>query len=171
MLKSLVWIVALVVANSVASVSAQDAPLGNVTVDQLVHLLAPRQALHVRGLGIQPTELLPPRVDLAIPFDYDSAVLNDKAKAIADVLAEALQTDQLKEHRFRLIGHTDAKGAEDYNQVLSLRRALAVEKYLISAFGIGIDKLEADGMGETQLLFPDQPEDGRNRRVEVQTID
>ena len=170
MLKKSILTLAIATAMT-APTAAQEAPLSTVSVDQLVEELQPKQTIKLRGIGIQPTEVPPPSVDLAIPFDYDSDALNKEAKAIADVLAAALESDQLRTLSFRLIGHTDAKGSDDYNQILSLKRALAVESYLVGDYGIALDRLSVEGKGESELLFPDQPDDARNRRVEVQTVE
>lgn len=52
-------------------------------------------------------------------FDFDSARLRPEGVAILDQLAAALQTAELKDNRFLIESHTDAKGGADYNQRLS----------------------------------------------------
>jgi outer membrane protein OmpA-like peptidoglycan-associated protein len=42
-----------------------------------------------------------------------------------------------------------------------------VRSYLIAQFGIAAERLAAKGYGKSQLLDPDRPEDGVNRRVQV----
>jgi outer membrane protein OmpA-like peptidoglycan-associated protein len=65
-------------------------------------------------------------------------------------------------------GHTDSNGGDDYNLVLSQRRAESVKDYLTS-HGIGSMRLAASGMGERQPLAGNDSAMGRqqNRRVEV----
>jgi outer membrane protein OmpA-like peptidoglycan-associated protein len=69
--------------------------------------------------------------------------------------------------RFRLEGHTDAKGSYEYNMDLSRRRALSVQRYLMDNFNMSSSLLPIDGYGESRPLPNIDPEDGRNRRVEV----
>ena len=64
-------------------------------------------------------------------------------------------------------GHTDAKGADDYNQRLSQRRAQAVRDFLVTNFAIEPEKLMAVGYGEEQLKSVDEPLAAVNRRVQV----
>ncbi|MCY1251031.1 Photosystem I chlorophyll a apoprotein A2 [compost metagenome] len=46
--------------------------------------------------------------------------------------------------------HTDSRGNDDYNQLLSEKRAQATKHYMISQ-GIDSSRLSAKGYGETQL--------------------
>ena len=70
---------------------------------------------------------------------------------------------------FVIAGHTDASGAAGYNRELSERRAETVKKYLVDR-GIDPQRLETIGSGEDDLLLPDNPNDGRNRRVEIRNL-
>ena len=67
-----------------------------------------------------------------------------------------------------MIGHTDSKGSESYNQGLSERRAQAVTALLVAA-GVDASIIDTSGMGETQPVASNDTEEGRarNRRVEV----
>jgi OOP family OmpA-OmpF porin len=68
----------------------------------------------------------------------------------------------------RIEGHTDAKGAEGYNQKLSSKRADAVEKYLVSN-GIEASKISKKGFGESMPVVPNDTDFNRakNRRAEL----
>lgn len=67
-----------------------------------------------------------------------------------------------------LIGHADARGADDYNLDLSIRRAEAVRRVLQAALpGVNIT---SEGKGKRELLFTDAQLDSEhelNRRVEI----
>lgn len=65
-----------------------------------------------------------------------------------------------------LTGHTDGQGEEAYNQKLSENRANAVRTYLIGK-GIGENKIEATGKGESEPIATNDNAEGRakNRRV------
>ena len=69
--------------------------------------------------------------------------------------------------RLRVAGHTDRIGEPGKNQLLSEQRAAAVKAYLVKA-GIGPERLETVGYGDTRPLYPSP--DVRNRRVEVSEV-
>lgn len=111
----------------------------------------------------------PAAVNLTIPFEYNSAELRPEAVQQLVQLEAALRADALQRFRFLVAGHTDARGNPAYNRELSQRRAEAVRRFLVAA-GIGADRLDAVGLGEDRLLLPQQPEDARNRRVEIRNL-
>jgi outer membrane protein OmpA-like peptidoglycan-associated protein len=121
-----------------------------------------RLGLEVRGL--QDDQLT---VDLAeeVPFAVNSAELPDQAQKILGQLAEVLILHSSA--RVTLIGHTDDRGAADYNRRLSLSRARAVGAYL-SAKGVPEERISTQGMGEDAPLAGEGgPNPARQRRVEV----
>ncbi|MDR0354870.1 MAG: OmpA family protein [Deltaproteobacteria bacterium] len=108
-----------------------------------------------------------PRLALNILFEFDKDVLTSEARDVLDTLGRAMTSPELAGSRFRLEGHTDAVGTFEYNMDLSRRRALSSQKYLMDNFGLSSSQLVIDGMGESRPLPNIDPEDGRNRRVEV----
>jgi outer membrane protein OmpA-like peptidoglycan-associated protein len=52
--------------------------------------------------------------------------------------------------RVRLIGHTDPKGTDDYNDKLSMRRANAIKSYL-TARGYPLDRIMTEGRGKRDI--------------------
>ncbi|MCE2773663.1 MAG: OmpA family protein, partial [Bacteroidetes bacterium] len=73
--------------------------------------------------------------------------------------------------RIEISGHTDSKGADDYNQRLSESRAKAVVEYVVSK-GIKANRMEYKGYGETQPIDSNDTDPGRanNRRTEFKII-
>ena len=108
-------------------------------------------------------------IDLNIPFELNSRELRPDAVAQLVQLEAALRTDALAGFRFRITGHTDASGAAEYNRALSLRRAESVQHFLAD-HGIDVARLDIAGAGSDQLLRPDAPRDGANRRVEIRNL-
>lgn len=106
-------------------------------------------------------------IDMRVHFEFDSDTLTPEANEALDELAEAINSNALADYRFRLEGHTDALGSDEYNQDLSDRRAASVSYYLTDAHGIDADRLESIGFGESQLAAQDDPTSGLNRRVRV----
>jgi OOP family OmpA-OmpF porin len=70
--------------------------------------------------------------------------------------------------RLVIEGHTDAVGAEAYNETLSQRRAQSVVRWLTDR-GIDADRLKAVGYGESRPVSTNESSQGRalNRRVEL----
>ncbi len=73
--------------------------------------------------------------------------------------------------RIRIVGHTDSKGAEEDNMVLSQGRADAVKAYLVGK-GIDASRIETQGMGETAPIQSNKTAAGRaaNRRIEFTVL-
>jgi len=65
-------------------------------------------------------------------------------------------------------GHTDSEGTDERNAALSVRRAMAVKKYLMS-HGIAEGRLETHGYGAHRPIASNETAEGmaQNRRVEM----
>lgn len=98
-------------------------------------------------------------------FGFDQAQLNTSAEDNLDKLVNVLQ--KYPETNIQVIGHTDSRGSEDYNQKLSEQRANRVVEYLKN-HGIASSRLSAKGMGEMDPIASNETDEGRakNRRVE-----
>jgi OOP family OmpA-OmpF porin len=109
---------------------------------------------------------------LALPFQTGSATLAPDAEKVLDALARALNSPELARYRFRIEGHTDTSGEAPVNLALSERRAATVREHLVSRLGVAAARLEAVGLGETQLLVqtPDATAEPRNRRVQIVNV-
>jgi outer membrane protein OmpA-like peptidoglycan-associated protein len=128
---------------------------------------APREAAVIRQETTAPAGV--PAVSLTVTFATGSSALSPQAEQTLATLGRALASPDLAPFRFRIEGHTDTVGTSDQNQDLSRRRAETVRDFLVGRFGISAARLEAVGLGETQLLVPtpDQTPEARNRRVQV----
>ena len=107
------------------------------------------------------------RIDLEILFDYDSDRINPASVKQLIALGEALNDPSLGKGRFVIAGHTDSAGSREYNYDLSQRRAHAVSEFLAYYAGVDLKRLVTEGYGEDMLKYPDAPESGQNRRVEI----
>ncbi|MEM9488711.1 MAG: OmpA family protein [Myxococcota bacterium] len=103
-------------------------------------------------------------------FEFNRAVVKAESYPILDAVAATLEGNpdiQLVE----IQGHTDERGNDAYNLRLSDERANAVRQYLLDK-GVGPDRLQAQGYGETQPLDRRRNEEAwaKNRRVEFLII-
>lgn len=107
-----------------------------------------------------------------ILFDFDKFFLRQKSENILQSLYLFLKENPSVQ--VKLDGHTDWIGTEQYNEVLSEKRALKAHKYLIDA-GIDPDRIDNAWFGEDKPSVSNVNGDGSdnaenrqlNRRVEI----
>jgi outer membrane protein OmpA-like peptidoglycan-associated protein len=168
----------LLVIALVGSVDRDAARAEEPTSEDIIEALKPkpevpgrRRTRSMRGVTVEPgAESKPPSIDLYINFKFDSAELEPDALLTLKSLGQALQSPELKDARIQIIGHTDGKGSDSYNEKLSEQRANAVQKLLVAIYDIDPAHVEAFGRGESELKDRSQPEDGINRRVEIRNV-
>lgn len=104
-------------------------------------------------------------VELEVLFDTNKSVV--KPAFFAEIQRVAEFMTLFPSTKANIEGHTDARGADDYNQALSQRRAEAVRQVLIEQHGIAADRLTATGYGESQPRASNETREGlqQNRRV------
>ncbi len=109
-------------------------------------------------------------IDLEVNFEYNSVQLTTDAQLSLKRLGYALNSAELSSQRFKITGHTDAVGGEDYNLTLSERRALSVRDYLVQKNRVDAGRLEVEGKGYAELADPKNPTSAVNRRVQVTNL-
>lgn len=69
----------------------------------------------------------------------------------------------------KIVGHTDADGANAANLNLSKRRGASVKAELVKSFSVDPSCIETDGRGESQPVAPNDSQVNKalNRRVEL----
>ena len=110
-----------------------------------------------RGIVISLSDIL---------FDVNKATLKPGAQTNIGRIAAVLK--QYPDKQIAVEGHTDATGADAYNQKLSEDRAAAVRASLVQG-GVDPASITSKGLGETQPVATNDTPAGRqqNRRVEV----
>ncbi len=100
-----------------------------------------------------------------ILFGFDRSDLSTASQSSLTKLVDALK--KYPDTNIEIIGHTDDKGTDAYNQTLSERRAASVASYLRSN-GISSSRLTTVGKGESDPKVPNTTDADRaeNRRVE-----
>lgn len=104
--------------------------------------------------------------DIKFEFDSDYRVLPgavDELQKLTDHLASRPYA------KIVVAGHTDYYGTDEYNDDLSMRRAMAVRRQMVKYYSFPADKLTPAGYGEQVPLTDDMSDAGRqlNRRVEI----
>ncbi len=108
------------------------------------------------------------QINMHIKFGYDSAALDESQKSKLSAMCTAMKTSPID--LFRIIGHTDTSGSDEYNQRLSVLRAKEVARHLVQECGIAPQRLETVGMGERFPVNSSNPRAEENRRVEFQAM-
>ncbi len=148
-------------AEPVATEVAADSPTETVTPPTETVVSSNETATLVKmpeGMG----------VNIRIEFAFDSAALDDAQKPKLQKLCNVMRAADIQ--LFRIIGHTDASGSDDYNERLSRLRAEEVQRFFVNDCGIAASRLEAVGLGERFLLEDYDPDSDQNRRVEFQAL-
>lgn len=108
------------------------------------------------------------QINVRIEFAFDSAALgNDQAPKLTQ-LCRVMKASDIAV--FRIAGHTDSSGSDDYNEKLSLLRAEEVRRFLVNDCGLAGNRLEAIGLGERFPFDENNPRADGNRRVEFQAL-
>jgi peptidoglycan-associated lipoprotein len=99
-------------------------------------------------------------------FDFDSANVQENARAVLTKLAKCFSDGPLKGRKMNLVGHADPRGEEEYNMVLGGRRADNVKHFLVS---VGLPDAQAmtTSRGEMDATGTDESSWAKDRRVDV----
>ena len=108
-------------------------------------------------------------------FVYEATSLIESSKTDLDKVFNYMKDNPTA--KIKIIGHTDSKGEEDYNQLLSKIRANFIKNYLNSK-GIGWSRMNSVGLGESKPVAENTTSSGldnkqgrqKNRRVEFEII-
>jgi outer membrane protein OmpA-like peptidoglycan-associated protein len=143
--------------------------LGHVFLDpaETVALEAPPPPPPPPPPTAAPVPVVKQRIVLrGVNFAFNSAELAPAALPVLDQAAEILKANPGVE--VKVEGHTDSIGSEEYNQVLSVRRAESVYRYLVNR-GVDPERFQVEGFGKTRPIASNDTEAGRaqNRRVEL----
>ncbi len=108
-----------------------------------------------------------------ILFDFDKWDIRPEAEKTLLKVGELVNASGSSQ--VTITGHTDAKGAGQYNQRVSEKRAASVKNWLVQKSAVNGGILKTSGLGESQPAAPNINTDGsdnpegrqKNRRVEI----
>lgn len=121
-------------------------------------------------LKLSPIEVGKPIVLNNIFFAFAKDLLTTSSYAELGRVLEYMESGRIQ--KIEVSGHTDSIGDEDYNRLLSQKRANAVKKYFTSN-GISSSRVVSRGYGESQPVDTNETDEGRakNRRVEFKVLE
>ncbi|MEG7524200.1 MAG: OmpA family protein [Chromatiales bacterium] len=145
------------------------AAIGNYMDDQqreFEESLAVEQERHDVEIERLKDDTLKLSVNNEVSFAFDSADISPAFKPTLCKLARLL--NKYNKTVVHIIGHTDNRGANEYNETLSSRRADHVAFYLEDR-GVPGARIRTEGRGESEPRATNTTEAGRqlNRRVEI----
>ena len=137
----------------------------NARLDEIQATAGEKTMIKVQQIPLEPTQHVMEEV-LEIRFDFNKATIKPEYQELIKDLASATQEN--KNIKVSVVGHTDTTGTSNYNYALGGRRADAVQKMLIQ-YGIPASQIVAVSAGEQDLAVqtPDNTPDAANRRVRV----
>jgi outer membrane protein OmpA-like peptidoglycan-associated protein len=127
-----------------------------------------------RGQGLPPSEVsIEPSLMAACGigepkayFSFDSAELRVQQEGPLDRLAACLTTGALRGQSLEIVGHTDPRGPDEYNQQLGHSRADSVANYL-TARGMSSARVNTKSVGEQQATGTEPQGWAHDRRVDI----
>ncbi len=112
---------------------------------------SPNETIHIKNLN----------------FIFDTDILVESSKK---EVARIVNVFRKKTVSLIIVeGHTDNKGSDEYNEILSEKRAQAVKRYLMRFLDLPDEKISAIGFGEARPIATNKTAAGRltNRRVDL----
>ncbi|EGV18435.1 OmpA family protein [Thiocapsa marina] len=115
-------------------------------------------------------EVVPKEFIVRLNFEFDkyelqNIVNDDELRRLDDYIAQVKATDTREE--ISLVGHTDAKGSDEYNMALGMRRAETVREYMISKGISPSDIVSVTSMGKREMLPDYDIFSVQQRRVKI----
>jgi peptidoglycan-associated lipoprotein len=159
--------------------SASATPIPNRAADQAGSAAAEREAAKLREESERAEaagrldgeraagnrELAKATLTTPVQFEFDRAEITEEGMRLLDQKVEAMQKNPSV--RLRVEGNADDYGSDEYNMVLSQRRAAIVNRYFTDR-GIDASRIQIVSWGEEKPLCTDRDEGcrSRNRRDE-----
>lgn len=124
-----------------------------------------KTVIKVQQIPLEPKQHIMEEI-FEVRFDFNKSVIKPEYEEIIRKLATATQEN--KNVKVSVVGHTDTAGSNSYNYALGGRRAEAVQKMLIE-YGIPASQIIAVSAGEEDLKVqtPNNTPNAENRRVRV----
>ena len=139
------------------------------TAEDLAVALFPETEPLMRGIGPRQPQTPPGRtaVALNVTFEFNSDTILPQYYPDLDKLGQVLT--QYPQAAIEISGHTDHMGPDQYNYLLSQKRAEGIKSYLVQRFPVHAERLQTIGYGKSRPRTTNDTAEGSsiNRRVEV----
>lgn len=136
--------------------------------------VAAQEIVHTLTSGGKCTAAVP-RIGLRVEFEYGKATPTAQGQAQLKEVATAMMDAAIRSYTFKVIGHTDERGSDDYNRTLSEQRAQATVAELTRLQPDLAPRLQkTEGRGEQEPRVRNaatEEQHAVNRRVEFEALD
>lgn len=100
-------------------------------------------------------------------FGFDATTLDAADKQTLQRVADCMKDGPLRDEQIVVLGHTDTRGSEAYNEALGMNRSEMVAKYLVEQCGVAENRVYLKSFGEQRATGPDS----LDRRVEIRVAE
>ena len=125
--------------------------------------------------NLPPCDVIPEEVTVRLNFEFDKYMVPDNVVNTEEIVKIDEYIDQLEatpaNEVVTVVGHTDAKGSDEYNMVLGQNRADAVRDYIIRRGYPEQNVAPAESLGKRDLLPDFDPFSVMQRRVVLTKTD
>jgi OOP family OmpA-OmpF porin len=120
---------------------------------------------------VVPPAVAPVGAEVTLRVNFDTAKWNIRPADLAELQKAVDFAKKYPNAKFHVVGHTDSRGGDKYNQKLSEQRAESVKKYLVGE-AVPPDQITAEGKGETEPIGNNKTKEGQfqNRRVVLKIV-
>ncbi len=133
--------------------------------DRLDQKKSERTVLKVQQIPLEPKQHVMEEI-FEVNFDFDKAIIKPEYEEVIHKLAKTTQEN--RNVKVSVVGHTDTTGSQDYNYALGGRRAKSVRDMLVK-YGIPSDQIVivSSGKNDLKVSTGDQVKNSENRRARV----
>ena len=103
--------------------------------------------------------------EVTLRVNFDTAKWNIRPADLAELQKAVDFAKKYPNAKFHVVGHTDSRGDDKYNQKLSEQRAESVKKYLVGE-AVPPDQITAEGKGK-----PNPSGTTRRRKASSRTVE
>jgi len=125
--------------------------------------------------NLPPCDVIPEEITVRLNFNFDKYVVPDEVVNTEEIVKIDEYIDALEstpaDEVVTIVGHTDAKGSDEYNMALGERRANAVRDYIIARGYPAANVAPAETRGKRELLPDVDPFSVLQRRVVLTKTD
>lgn len=146
--------------------TALDDIINSDTPPPLASQAASVETTDLAPLAVATEPPLPVNLPAEVHFEPSSDQLTEEGRAIIEILAAMIKQEEGV--KVELVGHTDPRGTDEFNNVLSQYRALTVQDQLIE-LGVSPHKLMTRGEGSNYSTAAKGDREGYafERRVDI----
>jgi OmpA-OmpF porin, OOP family len=113
----------------------------------------------------------PVGAEVTLRVNFDTAKWNIRPADLAELQKAVDFAKKYPNAKLHVVGHTDSRGSDKYNQKLSEQRAESVKKYLVGE-AVAPEMITAEGKGEAEPIGDNKTKEGQfqNRRVVLKIV-